>query len=473
MTTTASLFDGKLFKSGLFNGGIFESEGITLASLIASLFGASEQGGLYLPGLDTCYTDNGTTLCTAPGQLVYRMNDLSGNGNHAIQATGAARPALGRTVEGGRRNLLTHTTELVSIYNLNIVRTTDVSLGGGYTGTRLATSSAGGSGLSAYRYMALSVVAGASYTLSAILKEDQASRIVLRLEGDFVSYASETVFNLSAGTVQIVGGGVTASISPLGSGVYRCSITIASAFATGGSGGIWLRLVDDSGGGTIPQDGSNSVLCAGVQLEQAATASDYQRVGATDLDVTEVGKEELWYIKFDGVDDLLQTATAASMSEFHALATAVSTNVVQASGTAFDTIELKAASGVYNSERLAVINQESFFVFRSHFENYDDFASTDCRIIASTNPLPATVLLQERITSTSLKKYINGVLRATRTSETATPVNPAVYKFGPHGTVQFNQFNLFANCVRENALTDSQRQQLHELLAARSGATFP
>ncbi len=58
------------------------------------LFANGEQGGLWVPGLDTCYTDDGITPCTAAGDLVYRMDDLSGNGNHAVQVTADSRPLL-------------------------------------------------------------------------------------------------------------------------------------------------------------------------------------------------------------------------------------------------------------------------------------------------------------------------------------------------------------------------------------------
>lgn len=100
MSLTAGLFNSGISKGGLFNGGIFESNGDALASLITSLFSSGEQGGLWLPGLDTCYTDNGTTLCTAPGDLVYRIDDLSGNGNHATNSTTASMPVLRQTAGG-------------------------------------------------------------------------------------------------------------------------------------------------------------------------------------------------------------------------------------------------------------------------------------------------------------------------------------------------------------------------------------
>lgn len=281
MTTTASLFDGKLFKSGLFNGGIFESEGITLASLIASLFGDGEQGGLWLPGPDTCYTDNGTTLCTAPGALVYRMDDLSGNGNHAIQATEAARPALQQTAGG------------------------------------------------------------------------------------------------------------------------------------------------------------------------------------------------LWYLAFDGVDDFLRTGSV-SISEFHSMATAVNTTTPIASGRNADPVGFIAAAGSYNMASITIYRGGTVIKFRTRYIGLDDFSSTDAQIVLDANSnLPSTVLLQERITTTSLKKYINGGIAIERTAASTAPVDPAIWQFGPHErTAQFQPINIFANFVRAGTLTDSNREQLHELLAARSGATL-
>ena len=60
----------------------------------ASLFAASEPGGWYDPSdLTTLFQDTaGTTPVTATGQTVARINDKSGRGNHATQATAASRP---------------------------------------------------------------------------------------------------------------------------------------------------------------------------------------------------------------------------------------------------------------------------------------------------------------------------------------------------------------------------------------------
>jgi hypothetical protein len=60
----------------------------------AALFAAGEQGAWYDPSdLSTLFQDTaGTVPVTAAGQTVARVNDKSGRGNHATQATAASRP---------------------------------------------------------------------------------------------------------------------------------------------------------------------------------------------------------------------------------------------------------------------------------------------------------------------------------------------------------------------------------------------
>ena len=72
-------------------------EGWTWQSILfrpALLFANNEQGAWYGPSdLSTLFQDDaGSTPVTSPGQTVGRVNDRSGNDNHATQATSAARP---------------------------------------------------------------------------------------------------------------------------------------------------------------------------------------------------------------------------------------------------------------------------------------------------------------------------------------------------------------------------------------------
>lgn len=65
----------------------------------ASLFSSGEYGAWYEPGPSTCFTDAGVTPAGV-GDAVYQINDLSGNGNHAVQTSLSARPILRQSVGG-------------------------------------------------------------------------------------------------------------------------------------------------------------------------------------------------------------------------------------------------------------------------------------------------------------------------------------------------------------------------------------
>ena len=81
-----------------------------------SLFAASEPGVWYDPSdLTTMFTDTaGATPVTTPGQTVARINDKSGRGNNATQATAASRPTYGIVPLVGRRNLLLATDTMAT-----------------------------------------------------------------------------------------------------------------------------------------------------------------------------------------------------------------------------------------------------------------------------------------------------------------------------------------------------------------------
>jgi len=64
------------------------------------LFASGEAGALFLPSDTTCYTDTAGTTAAGAGDAVARIDDGSGNGNHATQATAASRPILRQTGGG-------------------------------------------------------------------------------------------------------------------------------------------------------------------------------------------------------------------------------------------------------------------------------------------------------------------------------------------------------------------------------------
>ena len=113
----------------------------------------------------------------------------------------------------------------------------------------------------------LTTVAG-TYTVSVYAKQASGSRN-LRLNFNVVAGAS-AVFNITNGTVASVIAG-SASISPVGDGWYRCSVTGASA---GGTSTGFIQL-ENNLTESYTGDGTSGIYLWGAQLEQSSTVGEY------------------------------------------------------------------------------------------------------------------------------------------------------------------------------------------------------
>jgi len=253
----------------------------------SSLFAASEPGVWYDPSdLTTLFTDTaGTTPVTTPGQTVARMNDKSGRGNNATQATAASRPTYGVVPLGGRRNLLTQTNDLTNLTNWP---TGDILLGS-RIGAGVSVTDVEGYAYIAKGLTSFSYTNGTTYTFSATVVCDQTiANAPIRFAGGFGANAAALV-NLQAGVSQRIS--ITA--------------TATSSAAASPQFGIDARNV-------VVPGGSNAtgyvVTFSDPQIETGTTATEYQRV-TTAFDVTEAGVQSLSYLSFVGVDDSMLTGT--------------------------------------------------------------------------------------------------------------------------------------------------------------------
>lgn len=106
--TTVEKWKSYLYSVGAVEGGIEEISTETLVraynfkSSITDLFTGSQKGFAYdFSDISTMFQDTaGTTPVTAVDQLVARVNDLSGNGNHLIQSSSGSRPLLKKDSKG-------------------------------------------------------------------------------------------------------------------------------------------------------------------------------------------------------------------------------------------------------------------------------------------------------------------------------------------------------------------------------------
>ena len=250
------------------------------------LFSASEPGAWYDPSdMSTLWQDSaGTTPVTAVEQPVGRLLDKSGRGNHALQATTTKRPVLSRRVN-----------QMPSSSGVGVAPWQIVAGN---------TSSTSGTGV-------LPVVTAGASTLDG----EPVNRVILSVAGGTTSSDRSGMFlNMS------VVGPFSVCIKSLNA---TPSTTVAAAivFNTGGTKSIvslsddWVRIDGTTSLGTtvrVQLLGTGGLDYADFLIGKASVtlATDahlpYQRVNtATDYDADPAKYPA--YLRFDGVDDALQT----------------------------------------------------------------------------------------------------------------------------------------------------------------------
>ena len=286
----------------------------------ASLFASGEEGAWYEPSDTTCFTDTAGTTPAGVGDTVARINDLSGNGNHATQTTPDSRPVLARVPETGRRNLLERTEEFdnAAWTTLNTsASTTAQTPPPGFSGTVYLLAE--DSSTNVHRFWQRgpeSLVTSQTWTISVYIKDTGDGRYIqLRAVGVGSGKAWAT-FDPADGSLTESGGTdlVGAASTSIGDGWYRVEMTSSTDLVNTEDGGE-ISLSNSATGGEIPSytgDGTSGVYIWGAQLEEGSTATDYQKV-TNEYDVTEAGVTSLWYLAFDGVDDSLEIADSSGL----------------------------------------------------------------------------------------------------------------------------------------------------------------
>jgi hypothetical protein len=181
--------------------------------------------------------------------------------------------SLGLLVEEQRTNLLLRSEEFDNAYwlksNATITSNTVIAPDGTLTGDKLVENTANAthfiySGSQAF-------VSGTSYTLSVYAKKGERQYLVLQLPSAAFPSSSNATFDLDSATFNLGAGSPTASITDVGNGVYRCSIT-KTATSSASSNGAFI-YVTNSASATINAytgDGYSGIYIWGAQLEAGA-----------------------------------------------------------------------------------------------------------------------------------------------------------------------------------------------------------
>lgn len=241
-------------------------------------------------------------------------------GFHAALPSGAlsgTRPIYGIHPLSGIRNLLTFTEQFDNAAwtktRSSITANAGVAPDGTTTADKLVEDSTVNN--THLTLQAPSGIVAGAYTATVYAKSVERSRVVISNEETSGLNGVYAVFNLSTGAIDVAAtafgtgfSGGAATITSVGNGWYRCSVSGSTSATTRR---ISINL-DNATSGALSQtytgNGTSGILIWGAQLETGSTATAYQRV-VNQYNVTQTDVDSVHYLSFDGVDDCLVTPT--------------------------------------------------------------------------------------------------------------------------------------------------------------------
>ena len=265
-------------------------------------------------------------------------------GSHATQSDSTKRPVFARHPERGRVNLFKYTEEFDNgfwnKYAVTLTTNATTAPDGTNTASRIVATASNNT----HQVQFTNNYGTDTFTQSIYAKAGEYSYLVINglQSGDF------TYFNLSNGTIgNITGAHSNVTMTDVGNGWYRCSVTHA-----GNNNGAGFGGAENNGAHIFTGDGSSGIYIWGAQLEKANEATGYQKV-VDDYDITESGYKSVYYLQFDGINDTMAvqpvTSTNAPISVFMGHDTEGNTST---SGYFFDIEDgrfLLAGAGYYST----------------------------------------------------------------------------------------------------------------------------
>jgi len=161
------------------------------------------------------------------------------------------------------------------------------------------------------------VAANTSFTNSVYAKANGVNFLYIRFE-DKANASNYVYFNLSTGTVSATVGSLstTATITPVGNGWYRCTVTGNSASGSGGNNMLLIGLSDASGSTYLTASATNGIYIWGAQFEQGSFSTSYIPTIASTVtrsaDVASVNTLSPWWNNVEGTLFADYTASESS-----------------------------------------------------------------------------------------------------------------------------------------------------------------
>lgn len=239
----------------------------------------------------------------------------------------------GLLIEEQRTNLLTYSEQFDNAAWTKTELTVSANQTVAPDGTLTADQVVESTTASATHVLFQTAGSAAVHTLSVYVKANGRPWINLRISG------TSNYFNIGTGVLGTISAGNTASITFVGSGWYRCSVTSTMP----GSGAVGVRLSIADGNDIYTGDGTSGIFIWGAQLEAGAFATSYipttaaAATRAADVAVMTGANFSNWYRQDEGTLFAEGDASLATVACFASIDDTTTNNRIQLRRTTSDT----------------------------------------------------------------------------------------------------------------------------------------
>jgi len=330
------------------------------------------------------------------------------SGSHAIAPSDAARPLLGSVPVGGRRNLCLYSQAFDNAAwtksRATVVANATVAPDGTTTAYKLVEDNTAGATHRIYLSVDKVTASAITYTGTIYAKAAERSVVSFKLPGKTEADQSRIAVYLRTGEISAIGGSgftsASASATSVGNGWWRVSLAATSDTDTKI---VLFAQVSDTlaSTGSYNGNGTSGIYIWGAQLDQAATATPYQKV-ITANEITEEGVRTVYFLVTDGSNDWMQVYPAPSLGTqwwhvggwhvnadsdyFFALTDATSKTSIVSSGAppislrwrnAADTGFSTLVSGAFNTAHILTVERDAVISGRLNGATGSSFAPYD------------------------------------------------------------------------------------------------